>query len=161
MEPNTPAGSTARIYSRPVLEAAADRLPTGDWDAHRQLARMAVASGYSAQVTQDFSNSDHDANPLTHRIAIGIPPDFDDAPEITPLDEQEGPMGSTRAVETFRADLPDGHYGAITPLDDSPAATRDWPHGPSGPSDPSQAHLTVLESIPGNSSSILRGPNPV
>ena len=159
MEPNTPSSSKVRIYSRPVLEAAADRLPTDDWDAHRQLARMAVTSGYSAQVTQDFSNSDHDANPLTHRIAIGIPPDFDDAPEITPLDEQEGPMGSTHVVETFRADLPHGHYGAVTPLEESPTSTGDWPAGPTGPSEPSQAHLAALQAIPGNSSPILRGPH--
>lgn len=161
MEPNTSAGSKDRIYSRPVLEAAADRLPTDDWDAHRQLARIVVASGYSAQVTQDFSNSVHDANPLTNRITIGIPPDFDDAPEITPLDDQEGPMGSTHVVETFRADLPHGRFGTITPLEDSPAATGDWPDGPSGPAEPSQAHLTALQSIPGSSSPTLRGPDAV
>jgi len=159
MEPNTPASSSARIYSRPVLEAAADRLPTGDWDAHRQLARMAVSSGYSAQVTQDFSNSDHDANPLTHRIAIGISPDFDDAPEITLLDDQEGPMGSTQVVETFRHDLPHGHYGPVTPLDNSPTASGDWPDGPTGPTKPSHAHLTALQSLPVNASLKLPGPN--
>lgn len=159
MEPITPSGSKARIYSRPVLEAAADRLPTGDWDAHRQLARMAVASGYSAQVTQDFSNLDHDANSLTHRIAIGIPPDFDEASEITPLDNQEGPMGSTHVVETFRADLPNGHFGAGTPLRDSPTATGDWPDGPSGPTDRSHAHLTALQSLPDATSPEESGPN--
>lgn len=159
MEPNTSAGPKARIYSRPVLEAAADRLPTGDWDAHRQLARMAVASGYSAQVTQDFSNSNHDANPLTHSIAIGIPPDFDDAPEITPLDDQEGPMGSTHVVETFRADLPDGHLGSITPLTYSPTATGDWPDGPTGPTDLSHAHLTALQSLTEAPPPRASGPN--
>lgn len=159
MEPNTPASSTSRIYSRSVLEAAADRLPTGDWDAHRQLARMAVSSGYSAQVTQDFSNSDHAADPLTHHFAIGIPPDFDDAPEITPLDEQEGPMGSTHVVETFRHDLPHGYYGEITPLEDSPTASGDWPDGPTGQTEPSHAHLNALQPLPVNSSSKLPGPN--
>ena len=149
----------SRTYTLPVLEAAAQKVPPQDWDAHRQLARIAVASGFSATVTQDYSNDASDPEHLlTHHTSIGDAHDFDDQPDITPEDDQEGPMGSTVTVETFRADLPDGYFGASTPLDDSPHAAAD---GTPDPPEPSHAHMSALNATPNGRPDDLSGPTSI
>lgn len=104
---------------RAALQEQADRLPTADWEAHRDLAQAAVQVGHAAQVEQTFSNDASDPEPLTHRTSIHLA----DASEIEgePVENtEEGPMGDSISTETFTPENPTGYYGARTPWEDSP-----------------------------------------
>ena len=107
-----------------TLQAQAESLPVGDWEAHRDLAQVAVENGLAAQVEQTFSNDASDPEPLTHRTTVYLA----DAPEIesAPVENtEEGPMGDTVSTETFTPEHPTGYFGARTPWEDSPAPDPD------------------------------------
>ncbi|MGO1736962.1 MAG: hypothetical protein ACTHZ9_11675 [Leucobacter sp.] len=102
-----------------TLQAQAESLPVGDWEAHRDLAQSAVENGLAAQVEQTFSNDASDPQPLTHRTTVYLA----DAPalENEPVENtEEGPMGDTVSTETFTPENPTGYFGARTPWEDSP-----------------------------------------
>lgn len=111
--------STNHPADHAALQEQADRLPTADWEAHRDLAQAAVQYGHAAQVEQTFSNDESDREPLTHRTRIYLA----DSPEIEGEQvesTEEGPMGDSVSTETFTPENPTGYYGARTPWEDSP-----------------------------------------
>ncbi|GAA4512564.1 hypothetical protein GCM10023159_18220 [Brevibacterium yomogidense] len=102
-----------------TLQAQANSLPVGDWEAHRDLAQVAVENGLAAQVEQTFSNDASDPEPLTHRTTVHPA----DTPALgsQPVEHtEEGPMGDTVSTETFTPQNPTGYFGARTPWEDSP-----------------------------------------
>lgn len=133
-----------RTYSRTLLEAASKHLNEEDWDAHRQLAQIAVESGYAAEVVQDFHNDASFEHPLTHETRIL------DLDEIQPIEKDSAGMSTefdamsgTREVEQFTPDRPHGDYGPKTPFDIAPI-NEDEPSFPK----PSNAHLSALAQQP-------------
>lgn len=107
-----------------TLQAQADSLPAGDWEAHRDLAQVAVENGLAAQVEQTFSNDASEPEPLTHRTTVYRA----DAPALEgePVENtDEGPMGDTVSTETFTTENPTGYFGARTPWEDSPTPDPD------------------------------------
>lgn len=127
-----------RTYRLATLEAAAQHLEIGDWDAHRKLAQIAVESGYAAEVVQEFNNDAGDPQPLKHSIRVLSPS------EVPPPTETEfDAMGGTTEVEQFTPDRPHGDYGPQTPFDIAPI-NDDEPSFPQ----PSNAHLSALSTTP-------------
>lgn len=103
-----------------ALRRKAAGIDPTDWAGHRNLAREAVAAGYSAVVDQDFTNDTSDPAPLTHTVHIGTAREF---AELERLTETEDAMGGSLVREVFDATSPDGHYGPRTPWEDAPHRT--------------------------------------
>lgn len=154
----TPAATapplSERTYNRATLAAAGHHLETGDWDAHRKLAQIAVKSGYAAEVTQEYFNDAGTDTPLEHKIEILDPGEA--APCATPglRLEEETVLGSTISVEQFTPETPHGFFGPVTPLEDAPT-------DPEGPGNPvaSDAHLSALAAQPPHPSARSTGPS--
>ena len=157
---STPAQAPAappqseRTYNRATLTAAGHHLETGDWDAHRKLAQIAVKSGYAAEVTQEFFNDADNDTPLEHKIEILDPGETAPCKEPGLRLEEETVLGSTITVEQFTPETPHGFFGPVTPLDDAPT-------DPEGPGNPvaSDAHLSALSAQPPHPQAHSTGPS--
>lgn len=150
----TAPAESERTYNRATLAAAGHQLETGDWDAHRKLAQIAVKSGYAAEVTQEYFNDAGTDTPLEHKIEILDSGEA--APCATPglRLEEETVLGSTISVEQFTPETPHGFFGPVTPLEDAPT-------DPEGPGNPvaSDAHLSALAAQPPHPQAHSTGPS--
>lgn len=143
-----------RTYNRAALAAAGHHLETGDWDAHRKLAQIAVKSGYAAEVTQEYFNNAGTDTPLEHKIEILDPGEAAPCKEPGLRLEEETVLGSTISVEQFTPETPHGFFGPVTPLEDAPT-------DPEGPGNPvaSDAHLSALSGQPPHPPAHSTGPS--
>ncbi|QUL78023.1 hypothetical protein [Brevibacterium sp. SMBL_HHYL_HB1] len=145
---------TEPMYNRATLAAAGHQLETGDWDAHRKLAQIAVKSGYAAEVTQEYCNETDTDTPLEHKIEILDPGEAAPCKEPGLRLEEETVLGSTITVEQFTPETPHGFFGPVTPLEDAPT-------DPEGPGNPvaSDAHLSALSAQPPHPQAHSTGPS--
>ena len=108
----------AHPHALAMLATQAQELDPFDWAAHRELAQRAAALGFTARVTQEFTNCVGDR--VSHETSIDAVPVDDESEPRAPIVVDEGPMGSTTSVETFSRSDPHGYFGPRTPLEYMP-----------------------------------------